>query len=1164
MSKPKHEPKATPLAAPQEVEALPCFPIRWTAYGIYLESAESTLNHQNIVQFVNQITLPHLNLVAIDVLDLVEQEIRASTDLGLRLKCTKQDSNEKKKEADRQKWIPPAALLLEAIHKRISMDRDIEHKKEDARRKKDIEDAKAELEATSVNLKKAQEEFVSAEKALKMFNSGIIEPKEDVEKPKAPATTKKGTAAAKVEKEKSTATNSGKPKAAKDILKPEENNVLEDDTKQKLVTSLTEAKLRYQEMEKKAKMAVSCLKKKESSRLERYSLVQVYILLGLPNNPSFIASLGDGDKKIMCAILNLKASHIHEEIKISEQMSSKEGKSGNGENTLSKSLAVELKALARTSGINDPSRQIAIIDVEYENVISDEMKGLQEEKDTVGNEKKKGKPKIKDVEGTLPYKSIAKALAEALQNFSLALIAYKNMMRKIQFTKVPHAVGFEDIDTTYYKQLLSEVPTNFLNVPVILHCVLEQVALNSVADTELKENCLKGEEKNVKNYLEKKFLNFGRNSPGSAKDSQDKDMSKETCSRHSSSGSDVSAEHVFLLEKRIELLGSRENVHILHDFDLIEKEAIIFSSSQVLSLPSGTVIDATEVSKHMARLLPFPGHQRQGMPKVALLSQEERGTLVSKILNDGRYSLSAVQLHQKLKKLKDALFMAENSNVLLEALQLQNFLQSVRKSQFMELYPDCLATEAYVKAKLTRGFERVIYDEMEDCIVSLLYAADGMYEWKYSIPFQIPFADFVDKHLDLESFTVAPRAYGISENKSQLYEKRFFYLSEDGSLFSFGLPSISESVKEPQGTLHMDGNTFVLRPSKSNNMSNMELTACFGDGLIACFFPGGNGLINIQLTTPEGNTIEMNYDGIVHMLDTYANKDSEMNFDQLKIVNDKRTTEENNTLHYEDSFLCSTKAEEDSDSWRCILPSGSLLCGRKSGELVAMFPNGNVSHYKKLKSQSFQWTTTNSSGYQVIQESRDTRHLNQNDILQNVEVNMDEVQKTGPKSSKDQKQTKKDNSGSLPLPKGTPGKKNKVAAEPNLGSTNSQKSESPSISAADPPENTTEKDFPKLISDDPSKPLLYMLPKKRMVCMKDSLTNCCIESREDLVTVVRFPEGEQIALHSDGTHIYTKSFRSESSASIMNTSTPADNSGECSSDVEKKEALIDQIQLLLM
>eukprot|EP00250_Pteridium_aquilinum_P024394 c29014_g1_i1 orf=2-394(-) len=131
------------------------------------------------------------------------------------------------------------------------------------------------------------------------------------------------------------------------------------------------------------------------------------------------------------------------------------------------------------------------------------------------------------------------------------------------------------------------------------------------------------------------------------------------------------------------------------------------------------------------------------MPKVSLLSKEEKGTLESKIQNDGQYSLSLVQIHQKLKKLKDNL-RTDSWNNISEVLQLEESLQSLRHCQYMELFPDKLISEVYSKAKLNRPFERLIYDEMEDCIMSVLYATDGDYEWRHSIPCQIPFGDFCD------------------------------------------------------------------------------------------------------------------------------------------------------------------------------------------------------------------------------------------------------------------------------------------------------------------------------------------------------------------------------------------------------------------------------------
>ncbi|MCO5569365.1 hypothetical protein L7F22_023077 [Adiantum nelumboides] len=422
------------------------FPIQWSPIGICVETTEDNLNHQTLAQLVNQITLPSLNLVTINVHELVEQEIHANSELGLRLKCAKQDPNEKKKkDFDQQKWLPPSALLLEALKGKISMDQELEHNKEAARRKIDVDNAKLELEAANAELKKAQDEFLSADSSLKSFKSGLIKPKEEVDKTIA---TKKGASALpKHDKEKNAGALSGKPKVPPDKnVGLEQNDLMQDDTRQSLVNCFNQAKVKCQAKEKKIAEATSFLKNIESKLLAPYTLVQVYILSGLVNDPAFVASLGDGENKILYAILNLRAWHKYDQdAKITEQMTSlKETNSVTRDSVRTKSLAVALKALAKTRGLHDPSRKIAIIDVQYEiPTTSNDTKEVQELKDGNVVEKKAAKPKTKDVESALPYENIAKAMASALQSLVLKLSTYKSMTSKMQYVKVPPAVAFE-------------------------------------------------------------------------------------------------------------------------------------------------------------------------------------------------------------------------------------------------------------------------------------------------------------------------------------------------------------------------------------------------------------------------------------------------------------------------------------------------------------------------------------------------------------------------------------------------------------------------------------------------------------------------------------------------------------------------------------------------
>jgi hypothetical protein len=169
----------------------------------------------------------------------------------------------------------------------------------------------------------------------------------------------------------------------------------------------------------------------ETFLLKPYILVKVYILLGFANDPLLMASLATGTQCRLCAILNLKPDCL-------QDFMNSDNKSNNASTDISSSehipLVTRIKAVAKTSNLVDPIRQIALVDVLYENTIADSSDEVLV--DTKQSKKAKGK----DVTKVLPYNSMAKAVASSLNCLVPNVVVFRHISDVVQSIKIPIAM----------------------------------------------------------------------------------------------------------------------------------------------------------------------------------------------------------------------------------------------------------------------------------------------------------------------------------------------------------------------------------------------------------------------------------------------------------------------------------------------------------------------------------------------------------------------------------------------------------------------------------------------------------------------------------------------------------------------------------------------------
>ncbi|KAL2610808.1 hypothetical protein R1flu_022500 [Riccia fluitans] len=152
--------------------------------------------------------------------------------------------------------------------------------------------------------------------------------------------------------------------------------------------------------------------------------------------------------------------------------------------------------------------------------------------------------------------------------------------------------------------------------------------------------------------------------------------------------------------------------------------------------------------------------------------------------------------------------------------------ESIVDRRHAEGFADGLMGEVYARAKLHLPFELLRYDRDEDCVLSILYAADGERTTIEEIPIYIPFGEFCLQDIDISKIGPVKKrkeAYELETRFRSIQDKRQYLLTENGGLVVCGLPSVTPVQYEPRTTVFKDGIIVTLRaPEIPSNQKEKE------------------------------------------------------------------------------------------------------------------------------------------------------------------------------------------------------------------------------------------------------------------------------------------------------------------------------------------------------
>ena len=500
-----------------------------------------------------------------------------------------------------------------------------------------------------------------------------------------------------------------------------------------------------------------------------------------------------------------------------------------------------------------------------------------------------------------------------LKSDLLQLVKCVRDVRKWQdetlFLQVPDSD--ERASMRYYKQLVSSVPISSCSVPVIMHCMLEQVEQNSSAATDA---ALLSPEKTLAMQA------------GDLFDAIIGEMESEPDVR---SGDEVQV--VFELSQTMK--GSpRKKGRAAAALESTMKNA----SNVIMSTTKGSdVIDTSEVEEYMCKLVGIPGTENYPVEgkQASSISEEERTTrITSKEYFCEKHSLALSKLdhYEKLSKAMGCL----PADV--QALYGDNIMGR----RYLEVLDSGSAANSILHASSVLPNMKSEYLDLEDATLLVLSGSDP----KTS-----------DDHGDAQG-QAADAMKLLEEDEVELplpvrLQDVVSTLSDEGGYDVATWPSYVYDIRVPAADILLRNSPVESHPSEDSRLCVSSSGEDGGDGSSSSswtLYNKGNTLHydgrGIQGTTSDGSSV------FVSSSTSSSDSTTQVALEEGVVLNVN-----------EDGTISFTYVDDSEEQLYTILHGGTLIKHElSSGEKVVMFPDGRISEYKGSET----WRRVDSDGKQ--------------------------------------------------------------------------------------------------------------------------------------------------------------------------------------------------------
>eukprot|EP00241_Pyramimonas_parkeae_P000190 CAMPEP_0114231750 /NCGR_PEP_ID=MMETSP0058-20121206/4223_1 /TAXON_ID=36894 /ORGANISM="Pyramimonas parkeae, CCMP726" /LENGTH=1107 /DNA_ID=CAMNT_0001343145 /DNA_START=99 /DNA_END=3418 /DNA_ORIENTATION=+ len=305
---------------------------------------------------------------------------------------------------------------------------------------------------------------------------------------------------------------------------------------------------------------------------------------------------------------------------------------------------------------------------------------------------------------------------------------YHNWRSELHAIEVPEFAE-EKVDLAVYRTMLEGVATDRATVPVILHCLLEQVAFSMLDPEELARSAQLEAERDAAQHIDSLFDalvgvgdDAGHGGGGTSPEHAGTLDPADAGSVHSSR------------EHGLRAASTLQELPLMHEADGVNHAAVFHQEGAEGSGEGQGALRVAEVETAMLQLLWLPGVRRHLLPDTPAMDEEERGRRKTAMAAHCMQGVSFLQM-QRYDILKEMVSLLPTNARLAHE-------EGVLKRHHLENLP--LASFAQIFTRAHENFPEMYtkYYPLEDSILLVLCSSEIEQDIKLSIPRALSFHDF--------------------------------------------------------------------------------------------------------------------------------------------------------------------------------------------------------------------------------------------------------------------------------------------------------------------------------------------------------------------------------------------------------------------------------------